>query len=244
MAEKEKLYTIPVNDAFNKGSECPICSMYQKLEDDSISFMMGPSYMEDDIRMETDELGFCKRHMQMLAVQKNRLGLALILKTHLDRQYKEAEALNRKPARAGAFLKKKEKDPVAAWAEKKIEDCYICKRIAITFPHYIDTTLKLYKKDPEFREKYKNCKGFCQEHLGLLLEKGQEVLSDKEYQEFKETTVRLYLDNIKRLSDDLDWFADKFDYLHRNDPWKNSKDAIERAVVKTNGILPPEDSEV
>ena len=240
----EKLYTIPVNDAFDKDSECPICSMYKKLEDDSISFMMGPSYMEDDIRMETDRLGFCKTHMQMLAVQKNRLGLALILKTHLDRQYKEGKELAGKKVRAASVLKKTEEDPLSSWAREKTQDCYICKRIAITFPHYIDTTLKLYKKDPEFREKYKNCKGFCQEHTGLLLSEGQHVLNDKEYQEFRETTVNLYLDNIKRLSEELDWFADKFDYLHRNDPWKNSKDAIERAVVKTNGLLPPEEKEV
>ena len=240
----EKLYTIPVNDAFDKNSECPICSMYKKLEDDSISFMMGPSYMEDDIRMETDKLGFCKNHMQMLAVQKNRLGLALILKTHLDRQYKEAEELGKKAMRAPSFLKKKEEEPLVSWSKEKTQDCYICNRIAITFPHYIDTTLKLYKKDPEFRGKYKSCKGFCQEHLGLLLEEGQRVLGEKDYPEFKETTVKLYLDNIRRLSEDLDWFADKFDYLHRNDPWKNSRDAIERAVVKTNGLLPPEDEKV
>lgn len=236
----EKLYTIPVNDAFDKGSECPVCTMYKKLEDDSIEFMMGPSYMEDDIRMETDRLGFCKTHMRMLSVQKNRLGLALILKTHLDRQKKEAEALSGKPMRASSFFKKAEENPLSAWAREKTVSCYVCSRIAITFPHYIDTTLRLYKKDPAFREKYQNCKGFCQEHFGLLLSEGQRVLSDKEFQEFKETTVRLYLDNIQRLADDLDWFTDKFDYRYKDAPWKNSRDAIERAVVKTNGILPPE----
>ena len=52
-----------------------------------------------------------------------------------------------------------------------------------------------------------------------------------------EETTRLYLDNMQRLADDLEWFADKFDYRHQNDPWKNSKDAIPRGIVKTNGIL-------
>lgn len=236
----EKLYTIPVNDAFDKNSECPICSMYKKLEDDSIDFMMGPSYMEDDIRMETDKLGFCTPHMRMLAVQKNRLGLALILKTHLDRQYREASELKAKPMKASSFLKKAEENALSAWAKEKVASCYVCRRIAITFPHYIDTTIQLYKKDAAFREKYKNSRGFCQEHFGLLLSEGQRILKDQEFQEFKDTTIALYLDNIKRLSEELDWFTDKFDYRYKDAPWKNSRDAIERAVVKTNGILPPE----
>ena len=29
---KEKIYTIPVNDAFDKDCECPLCAMYQELE--------------------------------------------------------------------------------------------------------------------------------------------------------------------------------------------------------------------
>ena len=47
---KEKIYTVPVNDAFALDSECPICSMFEKLENDAVEYAMGPSYMEDDIR--------------------------------------------------------------------------------------------------------------------------------------------------------------------------------------------------
>ena len=54
----EELYTIPVNDAFDLDTECPVCAMQQALEADAIEFTMGPSYMEDDVRMETDRIGF------------------------------------------------------------------------------------------------------------------------------------------------------------------------------------------
>ena len=54
---KEKLYTIPINDAFAMDSECPICAMKTILENNAVEFTMGPSYMEDDIRMETDRTG-------------------------------------------------------------------------------------------------------------------------------------------------------------------------------------------
>lgn len=54
---EEKLYTIPVMDAFKVDCECPLCKMRDDIENDNISFAMGPSYMEDYIRFETDEKG-------------------------------------------------------------------------------------------------------------------------------------------------------------------------------------------
>ena len=56
---KEKIYNVPVNDAFGTDTECPVCAMFEKLENDAIEYTMGPSYMEDDIRAVTDKKGFC-----------------------------------------------------------------------------------------------------------------------------------------------------------------------------------------
>ena len=49
---KEKLYTIPLNDAVNENDECPFCFIERKLEQDMINFVLGSSssYMESDIR--------------------------------------------------------------------------------------------------------------------------------------------------------------------------------------------------
>lgn len=80
---EEKLYTIPVMDAFKVDCECPLCKMRDDIENDNISFAMGPSYMEDYIRFETDEKGYCTRHVKKLYEYNNRLGLALIMETHL-----------------------------------------------------------------------------------------------------------------------------------------------------------------
>ena len=81
----EKIYTIPVNDAFNSECECPLCRLYTDLESDSIDFTMGPSYMEDDNREVTDKMWFCPPHVRMLYAQKNRLGLALMMNTHTNK---------------------------------------------------------------------------------------------------------------------------------------------------------------
>ena len=43
-------------------------------------------------------------------------------------------------------------------------------------------------------------------------------------------------DAKQRVADDLEWFIDKFDYRHKDEPWKNSKDALPRAMNKLNSI--------
>ena len=62
---KEKLYTIPVHDAFQEDCECPVCSMYRSIEQDALRFTMS-GYMVEERRMESNRVGFCERHMKML----------------------------------------------------------------------------------------------------------------------------------------------------------------------------------
>ena len=78
---KETIYTIPLMDAFNANDECPFCFIERNLEQHAISFILGSAYMEDDVRMETDKIGFCRHHYKMMFDYGNRLGSALILST-------------------------------------------------------------------------------------------------------------------------------------------------------------------
>lgn len=234
---KEKLYTIPINEAFARDCECPICAMYKVLENNAVEYTMGPSYMEDDIRMETDRQGFCRPHMKMLIGQNNKLGLALVLKTHLDKTNSEVEKKMKMPVSGGSLFKKAGPDPLTGYLDEVTGSCFICSRIRDTFDRYLHTVITLWKTDSAFRETYKNCRGFCMEHVDDLLKKGEKMLSKNAYEEFRKITVELYLENMKRMAGDLEWFINKFDYRYQNEPWKNAKDAIVRAVVKTNGIL-------
>ena len=92
---KEKLYTIPVNDAFNIDCECPLCVMYHDLETNAIDFTLGPSYMEEDIRQITDKEGFCANHIKLMYKKQNSLGIANILKTHLNKRIKDIESIKK-----------------------------------------------------------------------------------------------------------------------------------------------------
>lgn len=238
---KEQLYTIPVNDGFAVDCECPVCSMYDSLEHDAIEFTMGPSYMEDDIRMETNKIGFCSHHVKQLYKHQNRLGLALILHTHMQRTNRDLEDLlsSDKPVKKGLFSKKAENiSPVTEYIENLNHSCYICNRIDRIFSRYLATIYYCYEHDGEFRQKFASSKGFCTKHFGMLYEGAPSALSGKRLPEFIQTLNQVYLTNMKRVTDDLEWFTDKFDYRNEDKPWKNSKDALPRSMNKTNSILP------
>lgn len=238
---KEQLYTIPVNDIFDKDCECPVCAMRKSLEDDAVAFAMGPSYMEDDIRLTTDKIGFCARHMQMMYDFENRLGLALILDTHMKNMIQNIEILQKRGRKnSGGLFSKKEESGVYEYTEKTSHSCFLCDRIQPTFERYIATVFYLYENDPAFLTKFKKSKGFCLEHYGMLYEAAPKFLHGSTLEEFTKDLDHVFLTNFKRMEEEVSWFIDKFDYRNVDAPWKTSKDALPRAMTKCNGILKEE----
>lgn len=237
---KEQLYTIPVTDAFNEECECPICVMKKTLETNAIDYTMGPSYMEDDVRAETDKTGFCQQHIRMLYENQNRLGLALILSTHLDKTVKHIEELIKKEGKASSpslFKKKSETSEINTYIDTLEESCFVCNRINQTFHRYLLTIFYLYKTEPDFQNKFRTSKGICTTHYGILYKMAPEHLKGDTLSSFIDTLNQLYLDNMKRIQGDLEWFIDKFDYRNNNAPWKNSQDALPRTITKVNSII-------
>lgn len=235
---KEQLYTIPVNDAFNEPCECPLCKIYDNLEQESIDFMLGPSYMEDDIRMETNKTGFCTKHIKQLYDRQNRLGIALMLHTHMKHTGEHIE----KMAKSGNISKKslfgkKEKSPLIDYIKEIENSCYICNRIENVFDRYLKTVIHCYTHDDDFKKKFNESKGFCTKHYGMLYEYAKKTLNSSALNNFISDLNDIYINNFKRVTDELEWFIDKFDYKNENEPWKNSKDAIQRSILKTNGLF-------
>ena len=70
----------------------------------------------------------------------------------------------------------------------------------------------------------------------MLYSKVQNELNGKLLDTFLDDLNKLTINNLKRVDADLDWFIDKFDYRYKNEPWKNSKDAVERTITKTNSL--------
>jgi len=237
---KEKLYTIPVNEAFDADCECPICIMHKSLEDNAIDFTMSPSYMEDDIRIQTSQMGFCQKHLEQLYNVQNRLGLALILKSHMDELIKNIGKHTQPGIKIpvpSLFKKKGEATGAAAYIEELEGKCFVCSKIEGTFDRYIATVFHLYHTEGEFRRKFAASKGFCTSHYKTLYLAAPKYLYGEELSSFIKELDRLYLENMKRVRDDLEWYINKFDYRYENEPWKNARDALIRSMLKTNSIV-------
>ena len=104
---KESIYTIPISEVFEPKCGCPICRLHDMLESRCVEYIMGAAMMEPDIRMQTNEKGFCADHYKMMLAKQNRLSLALILESHLAEVKKEGyKAINKKASIINSFLYK------------------------------------------------------------------------------------------------------------------------------------------
>ena len=131
-----------------------------------------------------------------------------------------------------------EKSGVSSRYIKEIENsCYICNRIETVFDRYIKTVIHCYTHDDDFKKKFNESKGFCTKHYGMLYEYAKKTLNSSALNNFISDLNDIYINNFKRVTDELEWFIDKFDYKNENEPWKNSKDAIQRSILKTNGLF-------
>ncbi|MDO5147482.1 MAG: DUF6062 family protein [Eubacteriales bacterium] len=246
---KEKIYTIPLTDAFQAGDECPFCFIERELERHTMDFVLGPgaSYMEDDVRAQTDAVGFCRTHFKKMYEYGNRLGAGLILKTHVQKKNQELHDQIKmfSPGRASLLdrLKKPKggqeaKTSIGQWAKEQEDSCYICSFYEDSCHRYMETFFDQYKKDGEFRELFKKSRGFCIPHFGDLTEAAARLLSEREQKDFFSVLFPLMEENMERMYQELDWFCDKFDYRNKDADWKTSKDALPRGMQKAAGGYP------
>ena len=222
----ETIYTIPVNEAFEASAAkpecgCPFCALYNKLEDDELDLILGASMMEPDVRIKTNKEGFCRTHYDMMFVRKNRLGMALTLESHLAELSDEIKG-------GGLFAAPGQK------AIKRIgaleDSCYVCRRIEFNFGHMVETAVLLWEKDEEFRAKLAAQPYFCLPHYRRMLAYASTALPKKLFPEFEKATSSIVNAYMDKLSGDVSWFCKKFDYRYDEEPWYDSKDAVERAM--------------
>ena len=242
--------TIPVWDAMKLEGECFLCALRRKTELGQVEYYLGASVMEPDTRIQVNQKGFCCHHQQMLYSLDNRLGHALMLESHiaetrerLDKVCKAIDAAAKNAA--GASLKDKltGKTPkpakmmeeAAASLEALTGSCVVCDSIASNMGRYLHTFFHLYLNDAEFRKKFENCKGMCLSHAAQLLRLAADELPARALPEFANTICRLETTAFDRMQEDISWFCRKFDYRYYDEPWKNSRDAVERTVNKLRG---------
>jgi len=206
--------------------------MQKNLERSVIQFALSPAYMEDDLRQQTNKLGFCRKHMDAMYKEQNRLGLALMLHTHIQEICKNVGNItaNRRPL---PFLGK---DPNAVlpklqeYLGKTHASCYVCKRVDDTFNRYIDTFFHLWSKGGDDAKLIESQDGYCLPCFVTIITAAEKSLGRGKRDKFMDFFLPQWQKFATELAGDLDWFIQKFDHRFANEPWKNSKDALPRAM--------------
>ncbi len=243
--------TIPLWDAVKLQGECPICALRRKNELADVQRYLGASVMEPDTRIEVNKKGFCQKHHQMLFAEKNRLGHALLMDSHLkelegkvNQLLKQATQLAQEGSESSSFkrlLSGKNASANQGIHEKAIalqalnEGCILCESVDKNMKRYTHTFFHLWQKDVAFKEAIQKSKGFCLPDTKSLLLVASEKLTGKDLFEFVNTIEALTKENLNRLKEELEWFTLKFDYRNQDKPWGNSKDSLERTINKLRG---------
>ena len=231
----ETIYTIPINEAFDACAEeavceCPLCRLYDKFENDELELILGASMMDPDVRIKTNEQGFCREHYGMMLERKNRLGMALMLQSHLEEiSGGFSGSVGDLVRGAGAALSSR--------IDKLENSCYVCGRIEGSFEKMLDNVLYLWENEPEFRKKISLQKMFCLPHFRILTGLARKKLPKKKFAEFYRSISEVTNRYLTSLRGDIDRFCRKFDYRYQDEPWGNAKDSAERAVKFLGGDI-------
>lgn len=230
---RESILTIPVNEVFEPKEGCPICRMRDTVEEHICEYIMGAAMMEPDVRMETNELGFCLTHFEMLMQQNNRLSLGLMLNSYLENARKNIFE------KKSLFFTKSAKQRKSAEIE---ETCFVCSKVQWGIDHMLETVFTMYLKEPKFRNLFKAQEYICVPHYNMLSIKAGEKLRKEDLASFNADLDKLLEDYIKQLNSDVNDFCNSFDYrnagkLHTPE-MEHVRSSVERSVSFLTGRKP------
>lgn len=241
---KEKIYTIPINEAFEEDCECALCFLEKKLEKEAVEYTLGAAMMEPDFRILSNEKGFCNKHYGMLFSKQNKLSLSLILDTHLEELIINLKQFKKDISKANdskfSFLNKKDNSPCKILSDelsKKECTCVICDKINNTTKRYIDTLFHIWKSDNSFREKVLSHKGFCMRHFNILIKESATYLSKSDSNEFIRLIYNKQIEELSRIQEDIHKFTLKFDYRNKDMLLGDAQTAPIRTIEKISGYI-------
>ena len=209
---RNDICTIPVNEVFEVVDGCPICRMYNTVEDHILDYIMGAAMMEPDVRIETNKQGFCPDHLSKMMARRGRLSLALMLSTHTE-ELKTA-------------LKKPEK------AKEVGDSCFVCSKIEWGMSRMLETVCRSYEQDRDFRALFDAQEHFCLKHFNLLNSVASKKTMRRYYKDFQKSLYDTTLSSLETLESDLKKYCSMYDYRNSGEEadWGNSRDSVERTV--------------
>jgi hypothetical protein len=242
---KEKIYTIPVNEAYDADCSCPLCYLEEKLETDAIDYALGAAMMEPDYRTESNAKGYCNRHFEQMYNRPNKLSLALVLETHLEEIRKKLDIYEKEisslESSKTCFFKKSTASDTAAKISSQIDNisktCIICEKIDKTITRYCDVLLYMWANDENFKNKFRNSKGLCLKHEKKLLDIISQSLNDKQAREFIKELYYKQKQELEKKQDLLHKFVLKFDYRYHDMELGEAQNAPLDTIEKISGYI-------
>ena len=228
-----KLEISKVHDAYAGGGECPLCALREGAEESYLRSFQHSRVMEPSVRVKTNESGFCPDHYHKLYARENKLGLGLVVHTHLQKKLPELRAAFQAMRTAGR--KGGKIDDAAASLSRLQETCFICDLLEGDLDRYAFTILYLWSKDADFMPIFRSSRGFCLVHFLSILAKARTMLKADRLQRWLEDAVSLMKENFERLDRDLEAFTQLHHDAHRGLGTEEERTALARTLQKLAG---------
>lgn len=228
---KERIYTIPITEAYEENSECPLCLIEKKYENEILESALGASVMEPDSRILSNEKGYCRKHYGVMQKSGKALSLSLLLDTHMEELITKMNGDAENSSDKKRLFAKTE-DKLAQTLEHNEKSCVVCEKTADTLTKVCENFWYLYKTEADFKEKVLSSKGFCLPHFRLLLETLGKETGGKDKQKARREIFALEVKNLERIQDELRRFSKTFDYRYADTMNDTIKDSPVRAIEK------------
>lgn len=215
---KETIYTIPISEAFEVMQGCPVCRLRQTQEARWVEYITGGAMMEPDSRVETNRLGFCRRHFgQMLELPNTRLPVALMISTRIGHVLEELRKTSERPDKT---------------LRLDAGSCFVCLRAEGELRRICENIAVIWAREENFQEMYMQQECVCLNDYHELVSAGKRVLRGKSRRGFLQATKQLAEKRAVSLKADIDAFCALYDYRAAPcaEPPENVRTSIERAI--------------
>lgn len=231
-----KLEISKVHDAYARGGECPLCDLREAAEGIYIHSFTHSRVMEPNVRVQTNARGFCPAHLGLLYAADNKLGLGLVMHTHLRETLPRIRAGLEQVRAAARGRKERERADAAARELAGLRDaCFICDLLGIDMERYRFTILYLWQKDPDFLPVLQASRGFCLPHYLELFDTAERSLNAKRLAAWLDCTVPLMEKGFDSLESDLLEFTQLYHDANRSMGSDEIRAALGRTIQKLAG---------
>jgi hypothetical protein len=233
-----KLEISKVHDAYASPGECPLCLLEQEAERTYLRSFQHSRVMEPNVRVQTNRQGFCPGHFRRLYDGENKLGLGLVVHTHLQdlRTVVEAELDSLLKSAGGRNGRDRAAAEAAALA-KRNGSCFICGLLEADVHRYVVTILYLWSRDPEFLPVFRASRGFCIPHFARVLGQASTAMRADRFERWLADAVPLMKASLESLDGDLRAFTQLHQAGAEGPGTDRERSALARTLQKIAGGL-------